>query len=436
MFASKKCLPSFLFLYSSHKPADSLWTEKLRPLLFVGILLRLLAKIQLLSMSRFVFLCFIIIGNWGILIGQSSLSGLVVDSKDGRPIPFATVYFDGTTIGQTTDEKGQFTLSLVGIKLPAALVVSHLSYAPLSLRIDENTENRLEFALQPRNQTLTAVVIQDQNQRQKNLVEFRRLFLGTDAWGRRARIRNEEALVFSRDYERRQVSIRSDHMKRKLAREKLSGVKWAPDSSYLSYDKAVNLKASAKVPLLIELPDLGYILQLDLVSFQSDYKQGRTGHLGYYFFQAYEEPEGKARGRRQRNRERAYYHSSQHFLRALFADSLAENGYQLLEAEGESMPFSLKVFDPTPFLHLTGEGQMAIRGLNSRSLIIQYYADRQGRPLPESKWKRVEPIQSGIRFEADECLIRADGTMGDSKLLFIGKLGSRGVAWSLPGDYN
>lgn len=375
------------------------------------------------------------INQWGILCAQSALSGVVVDGSDRQPVPFATLYFDGTTRGQTTDENGQFTLSLAGIELPAALVVSHVGYAPLTLQINENTPAELEFALYPRSQIMNAVVVQDLNKRQENLIEFRRLFLGSDFWGKRARIRNEEALLFARDYEEQKVHIRSDRIKHMLEQAVQPGARWAPDSSYIVQEKAVNLKVSAKEPLLIDLPDLGYALQLDLVSFLTDYEQGRTGYLGYYFFQPYEGTDGEAHPRHRRNRARAFYHSPQHFLRALFAGALAENGYQLLEQVGERIPYSLKPFDPAPYLYPIEEDQLAIRGLEGRSLIILYYADRKGRPLPEAKWKRVEPIQSGIHFEADECLIRADGTLGDSELLFSGNLGDRGVAWSLPGDY-
>ena len=110
---------------------------------------------------------------------------------------------------------------------------------------------------------MNTVVVRDRNRRRQNLIEFRRLFLGENAWGKRASIQNEEALVFSRDYVTQQYNIRSVRMKRRLEQARLTGARWAPDSSYVIYDKAVNLKASANAPLLIDLPDLGYTLQLE-----------------------------------------------------------------------------------------------------------------------------------------------------------------------------
>ena len=165
--------------------------------------------------------------------------------------------------------------------------------------------------------------------------------------------------------------------------------------------------------------------------------RGRTGYLGYYFFQPYEGSDGRDR---------------------LAGAGATENGLIIIRNNifcARSLPtrwqktvtnfwrkrekaylINSKPSIRKPFLHPIGKDQKAIRGLKGRSLIILYYADRQGRPAPESKWKRTEPIQSAIHFAADECLIRADGTMGDSELFFSGNLGGRGVAWLLPSDFD
>jgi hypothetical protein len=385
-------------------------------------------------MRRSICTYLIIFCSWSIVAGQAAISGIVLDSTNRQPIPFATVYFDGTTNGQTTDEAGQFTLSPAGMELPAILVVSHISYAPLSLLISEHKDRKIELILSPSSQTINTVTVQDRDRRQENLEEFRRLFLGVDEWGRRSRIKNEEALVFNRDYRRERLDVRNAYMKRMLARSQQVEAEWAADSSYLHYDKVINFQTTATAPLIIELPDLGYTLQLDLVRFQIDYEQGRSGSLGYYFFQPYEGFSGKPRARHRRNRQSAYYHSPQHFLRALFTGKLPDNGYRLME-QSEGNTGNLTDFDPTPFLHQTGADQMRIKGLRGRKLIILYYGNGKGEPLPPARWKRAQPLQSGLFIGADECLIRADGTMGDSELFFSGSLGGHGVAWSLPSNY-
>jgi hypothetical protein len=131
-------------------------------------------------MRVFLLLCFCLYGS--LLFCQSLLSGTVVEAANQEPIPFATVYFDGTTIGQTTDEHGTFQLSAEQIELPALLVVSHVGYQTLSLSVD-SVQQELKLALRIQEQMISTVVVQDRDRRQKNLEEFRQVFLGSDAWG-------------------------------------------------------------------------------------------------------------------------------------------------------------------------------------------------------------------------------------------------------------
>ncbi|MCD7848709.1 MAG: carboxypeptidase-like regulatory domain-containing protein [Parabacteroides sp.] len=50
--------------------------------------------------------------GFSLLYAQSftSASGIVKDSITGEPLPFVSVYFDGSTIGAMTDDDGAFTL--------------------------------------------------------------------------------------------------------------------------------------------------------------------------------------------------------------------------------------------------------------------------------------------------------------------------------------
>ncbi|MCB0629116.1 MAG: carboxypeptidase-like regulatory domain-containing protein [Lewinella sp.] len=383
---------------------------------------------------KYLLLLLVLCSSKILLSAQTELSGIVLDSTDRQPVPFATVYFDGTTRGQTTDEQGHFTLPLTGMERPATLVVSHVNYAPLSLVVDDQTASPLELTLRPANRTISTVLVQDHNRRQKNLEEFRPLFLGSDDWGQRAQIQNEEAIVFARDYVQQRLEVKNDYIKRMLVQADRTNMQWAPDGSYVLFDKAVNLQATANVPLLIKLPDLGYTLQLDLVHFQTDYEVGRTGSLGYYFFQPEEGFDGKTRARHRRNRERAYYNSPQHLLRALYAGDPANSGYRIMEPPADENGSPQDV-DLSAHLQVTGPDEKVITGLQGHHLIVLYYGDRKGRPLPPARWKRVHPTQSGLFFGADNCPIRADGTMGDSGLYFSGSLGGRGVARALPSDF-
>lgn len=389
------------------------------------------------TIHQFLLLSLPLLLNSNFLPAQATLSGTVIEANTNEPVPFATVYFDGTTNGQTTDEQGGFSLDLADISLPASLVVSHVGYEPWSTTIRQATGS-LQVKLRPRVQMVATVTVQDQNQREKNLEEFRRTFLGADEWGQRARILNEEVLIFERDYVREKLATTTPYMRNLIRQSGRDDGEWAADGSYYEFDKARTFQVSAGAPLKIELPDLGYQLQVDLVSFTVDYEQGQTAYYGYYFFQPEEPNSPKLSERYRKKRQNAFFNSTQHFLRSLFAGKLSENGYQTLEATSNDIGRrqSVRPFEPAPHLQQTANGQMEIVGLKDKKLLILYYGDRRGRPQPEAKWKRTQPVQSGLYIGADSCLIREDGTVGESQLFFSGNMGNRGIAWLLPSDYH
>lgn len=359
------------------------------------------------------------------------VSGTVTDSLTGAPIPFATVYFDGTTIGETTNEEGRFTLTATSLRFPATLIASHLSYGNKSVQL-RKARSSVHFILRPLTLTVAAVEVTDQNQRLKNLEEFRALFLGVDDWGRRATIKGEDALVFSRDYRRKKLSNARSLFPDGKIPPTLKNARWAEDGRSIVFEKARNLMAVSNAPLEIDLPDLGYVLFVDLQRFRTDYAEGITNRLGTYFWRPYEgnNPE-KARKKHLKNRELAYHNSNVHFLRALFQDRLEEEGYAIYEVIGnDARPFALN-----DYLVETETDDKEIAGLEGRVLSILYYADGRGRPLPKRKWKRASPIQSSLHIVGDRAAIRPDGTTGESPLLFGGAMGLRRAAWMLPGDY-
>lgn len=385
---------------------------------------------------RLLLTCLLSVFCTYVLSAQLNLVGTVVDSTNQNPIPFATVYFDGTTNGQTTDEQGQFSLALQGIELPALLVVSHVGYRTQSLLIEDATQ-RVNISLGVQGQLIQTVVVQDEDRRMKNIAEFRSIFLGVDDWGKRAKIKNEEALVFNRDYLNKKLNTTSKHFRKIVAQSNRKDGNWAPDSTYYAFEQALNLQAKAKTPLEVSLPDLGYTLQVDLTHFHSSYKQGKTSHLGHYFFKPAESRSGKPKAKHLKNRQFAYYNSALHFLRSLYQDQLEENGYRVYEqskARFGRKP-ELKEIDLNAYVQKVEGEQMEIKGLAGKHLAILYYGDAKGRPLPPKKQKRKQPIQSGIFIGEDNCSIRADGTMGDSDIAFSGYIGTRGVAWMLPSDY-
>jgi hypothetical protein len=64
------------------------------------------------------------------------IDGQINDQQSGNPIPFVTVYIDGTTRGTTTDQLGQFVLQ--DITLPCELILSHVSYQLKSIPLQDS----------------------------------------------------------------------------------------------------------------------------------------------------------------------------------------------------------------------------------------------------------------------------------------------------------
>ncbi|MEO0734212.1 MAG: carboxypeptidase-like regulatory domain-containing protein, partial [Bacteroidota bacterium] len=169
---------------------------------------------------------------------QSLLEGTVTDRATQTPIPFATVYLDGTSTGDVTAEDGTFRIQITSERRPLVVVVSHLNYQNQMLEVyDLNTP--LAITLTAQENELTRIEVEDKNQRAKNLREFHQRLIGTDVWGKNARILNEKVLIFERDRVMQDVKVHGERMRPVLARRRLPGASCSADSSSLRYEKVI-----------------------------------------------------------------------------------------------------------------------------------------------------------------------------------------------------
>ena len=81
-------------------------------------------------------------------IDRSMLSGMVADSRTGRPLPYATLALYGTSLGSITNQNGEFSFKIPGDLQDPMLVVSYMGYKslfiPVSYPIEEDLNIRLE----------------------------------------------------------------------------------------------------------------------------------------------------------------------------------------------------------------------------------------------------------------------------------------------------
>lgn len=78
-------------------------------------------------MGRFVFLFLSLLCSNILPAQEIRVTGRVTDARTGEAIPFVNVYFTGTTIGQTTDFEGKFSISTS--KKVDSVSASYLGYA-------------------------------------------------------------------------------------------------------------------------------------------------------------------------------------------------------------------------------------------------------------------------------------------------------------------
>lgn len=225
--------------------------------------------------------------------GRATLSGRVVDAETGLPLPGAHVYVAASTMGTTTDAEGRFLLRPVPLGAQRVRV-SMMGYeaAERDTLLTRPAPYRLAVRLKPavvEVGRLTVDAERDSKWR-KRLATFDRLFLGTSALAERSVIQNPEVLDFETRW-------------------------WG------------RFEAEAARPLVVENDALGYRLTYFLRAFR---ESGARLHWdGDPLFEALAPADSAQAAAWKSARRAAYRGSLRHFLRALLADRLREEGFQV-----------------------------------------------------------------------------------------------------------
>jgi hypothetical protein len=113
---------------------------------------------NLLKQVLFFYFLAVLMLTANILNGQvTKIMGKVSDATSGEPIPFANIYFKGTTVGVTSDFEGMYSIES---KLATdTLVASVMGYLPQSRGVVKYRFQEIDFRLEPSNIELAEVVI-------------------------------------------------------------------------------------------------------------------------------------------------------------------------------------------------------------------------------------------------------------------------------------
>jgi len=244
--------------------------------------------------SRFCALFFLL----PIFCVSQTLTGKVIDKITQQPIETVAVYFDNTTIGTTTNENGQFSITYTDA-VQSTLVISYLGYEKVFIS-DYRSKNDVTIELVEADNTLDEVYIEydDGLTRRQKLRIFRREFLGISKFGKSCKILNEDDLV-------------------------------------LNYDqKSKSLYASAKVPIKVRNKTLQYDIAFDIIDFEVVFRyvddKTQTFTVNSVFYSGtslYKNLDGFNKKKTLKNRETAYKGSVQHFMRSLYNKTLRDEGY-------------------------------------------------------------------------------------------------------------
>lgn len=321
------------------------------------------------------------------LFGYSQkVTGVVLDAKTKEPIETATVYFNNTTRGTITNNKGEFSLEYSDA-IQSPLVISFLGYKK-QLIANYRTQGSLIIQLKEVKEVLDEVFIShnDGLTREEKLKIFKKEFLGTSKFGKSCTILNDDALVLK----------------------------------YLQKEK--RLVAHSASPLKIINKRLQYTISYDLNSFSAEFTDTPTTKNNFkllgvsftgnpYYQDMVDFDKKKAR----RNRKKSYQGSSYHFMRSLYADKLKKQKFRLFEKRNEK--------DTKDVFNITFKDSTAIKKVvpNKKSIVIVY----DNKDI------------SKVNILVPHFLIDVYGNYTEvPKIQFSGDIGSKRLGDMLPLDYN
>jgi len=223
------------------------------------------------------------------LFGQRYVSGRVTDAEDGEPIPGVSVFIDGSAVGITTDSAGYYRLTIPGSG-SYKLVASHAGYQLFSKEIETGQKSTvLDVALYFR--TLDEVkVTETVKARKEDIILFWRKILG----------KQPDKTIFATN----------------------------PEKVFYYYNpKSRILTVSCPVPLQISNLKTGYHIEYILDRFTHDYNTNASFWSAQFMFKELEPEDTKQKNSWIKNRENVYRVSLSNFIKALYNDSLMENGF-------------------------------------------------------------------------------------------------------------
>ena len=228
-----------------------------------------------------------------VLFTISSFSQIVIKGtvfQQNGPLENVAVYLNNTMLGTTTDENGEFSISVKSGQYD--LIVSYLGFKKINYSLNTATYSKpLVFALVEDDEMLNEIIIKKtvyDEEWKHNLAVFKTEFLGKTLLAKDCEILNPEVL-------------------------------------YFEYNAKLQiLTAFARKPIQLKHKALGYSIIYELEHFK------RTSeYVTYLGYSRYKELKGGKRKQKrwQKNRLKAYNGSPVHFFKSLLKDEFTAEGF-------------------------------------------------------------------------------------------------------------
>lgn len=228
-------------------------------------------------------------------MAQNVVSGRVIDSLTNEPLPYVNVFFANTSFGASTDANGEYRFS----GFPSGkydLIFTYVGYVMTQQAVAFTGDTRV-VANQPLVQEaklLSEVLVKpDTLNWKRNYQSFKHHFLGASKNAAACEIKN-------------------------------------PKSIFLYFDpRDAVLVAHAREPIIVENKATGYRIKYHLHHFEY---QARPGLFTIYGLPQFEEMEPKnerEQKRWQRERDRAFYGSLNHFMRSWQQQQWKEDNFKV-----------------------------------------------------------------------------------------------------------
>ena len=313
-----------------------------------------------------------------------TLNGRVIDSNTKAPIETATVYFDNTTIGVSTNANGEFSI-VYNDAIQSVLVVSFLGFEKQVIT-DYRTLSYVTVELKEQIDVLDEVFLTDNDglTRIQKIKQFKKEFLGTSANAKSCKILNEDDII-------------------------------------LRYHKpSKTLTATSKNPVLVLNTNLQYEIAYDLIDFEIKYKYvdekqdifniNSVIYTGTSFYKSI----GKIDAEKlDKFRQKALNGSVQHFMRALYKEDLEAEGFQIFHKS-----FIVKPWD---FFTVSTHENPNLKQVSLKDKVVILYNKK---------------AQSSLQVHSEFFVIDQYGNYAPiNTVLFSGEMGSQRIGDSLPFDF-